>query len=237
MMQYEAAKKLFSTAGLPLYEAQFHQFSTYLGELVETNAHMNLTAITEESEVWAKHFFDSAVLLKKLSLPLGASCVDVGTGAGFPGMVMAILRPDLQVMLLDSLQKRIGFLERTAELLGLTNIRCVHARAEDAARDAAFREQFDLATARAVAAMPVLTEYCLPFVKVGGQFAAMKGPSESAESAQYAVSELGGEIASVQPYTLEAVGERQLILIKKISQTSTKYPRKSARIKQKPLEG
>lgn len=152
MMTYETAKALFSGAGLTLSESHFAQFQCYLTELVEVNRHMNLTAITEPGEVWEKHFLDSAILLQKVTLPLGASCIDVGTGAGFPGMVLAILRPDLQITLLDSLQKRIGFLEQTAARLGLANVRCIHARAEDGAQDSELREQFDMATARAVAA-------------------------------------------------------------------------------------
>lgn len=235
MMTYEKAKAIFAGAGLPLCETHFQQFSTYLKELVETNAHMNLTAITEPEEVWAKHFLDSAVLLQKVSLPLGASCIDVGTGAGFPGMVLAILRPDLQMTLLDSLQKRIGFLEHTAELLGLGNVRCVHARAEDGAQDPAYREQFDFATARAVAALPVLTEYCLPFVKVGGRFAAMKGPSETAETAESAIALLGGKVVSEENYNLEQAGERRLIVVEKETTTPAKYPRRSDKIRKNPL--
>lgn len=235
MITYESAKEIFAAAEIPLYEVHFQQFSTYLEELVETNAHMNLTAITEPEEIWAKHFLDSAVLLKKVSLPLGASCIDVGTGAGFPGMVLAILRPDLQVTLLDSLQKRIGFLEHTAELLGLGNVRCVHARAEDAAQNPVYREQFDLATARAVAALPVLSEYCLPFVKIGGRFAAMKGPSEAAETAETAIAVLGGRVISEEEYALAQAGERRLIVIEKAEITPAKYPRRSDKIKKKPL--
>ena len=194
MMTYEAAKQLFDGAGLPLTESHFAQFQCYLAELTETNRHMNLTAITEPAEAWEKHFLDCAILLQKVQLPLGATCIDVGTGAGFPGMVLALLRPDLQVTLLDSLQKRIGFLEQTAAKLGLANVRCIHARAEDGAKLPELREQFDMATARAVAAMPVLTEYCLPFVKQGGVFAAMKGPSETAEQAETAAKLLGGAL-------------------------------------------
>ena len=122
MMTYEAAKQLFDGAGLPLTESHFAQFQCYLAELTETNRHMNLTAITEPAEAWEKHFLDCAILLQKVQLPLGATCIDVGTGAGFPGMVLALLRPDLQVTLLDSLQKRIGFLEQTAAKLGLANV-------------------------------------------------------------------------------------------------------------------
>lgn len=235
MMPYEVAKALFCNAGLPLCESHFQQLSVYLEELVETNAHMNLTAITEPEEIWAKHFLDSAVLLQKVVLPLGASCIDVGTGAGFPGMVLAIFRPDLQVTLLDSLQKRIGFLERIAEKLGLVNVQCIHARAEDMAQNPAYREQYDLATARAVAAMPVLTEYCLPFVKLGGEFAAMKGPSETASSAAHAVEILGGVIISEEEYMLEQVGMRRLIRIRKETPTAVTFPRRSDKIKKQPL--
>jgi 16S rRNA (guanine527-N7)-methyltransferase len=149
MMTYEAAKQLFDGAGLPLTESHFAQFQCYLAELTETNRHMNLTAITEPAEAWEKHFLDCAILLQKVQLPLGAACIDVGTGAGFPGMVLALLRPDLQVTLLDSLQKRIGFLEQTTAKLGLANVRCIHARAEDGAKLPELREQFDMATARA----------------------------------------------------------------------------------------
>ena len=207
----------------------------YLAELTETNRHMNLTAITEPAEAWEKHFLDCAILLQKVQLPLGAACIDVGTGAGFPGMVLALLRPDLQVTLLDSLQKRIGFLEQTAAKLGLANVRCIHARAEDGAKLPELREQFDMATARAVAAMPVLTEYCLPFVKQGGVFAAMKGPSETAEQAETAAKLLGGEIVGEESYTLPTAGERKLIRIRKTAPTPQKYPRRSDKIKKQPL--
>ena len=215
MMTYEAAKQLFDGAGLPLTESHFAQFQCYLAELTETNRHMNLTAITEPAEAWEKHFLDCAILLQKVQLPLGAACIDVGTGAGFPGMVLALLRPDLQVTLLDSLQKRIGFLEQTTAKLGLANVRCIHARA--------------------VAAMPVLTEYCLPFVKQGGVFAAMKGPSEMAEQAEAAAKLLGGEIVGEESYTLPTAGERKLIRIRKTAPTPQKYPRRSDKIKKQPL--
>ena len=197
IMEYESAKALFAAAGMPLYEQQYCQLQAYLKTLAETNEKMNLTAITEPAEVWAKHFLDSAALLCHAKLPTGASCIDVGTGAGFPAMVLAVLRPDVQFTLLDSLQKRVCFLEQTAQLLGLGNVRCIHARAEEAARQPELREQFDFATARAVAALPVLAEYCLPFVRVGGVFAAMKGPSESVEPAEQAIVTLGGGTVQV----------------------------------------
>lgn len=234
-MEYESAKALFAAAGMPLYEQQYCQLQAYLKTLVETNEKMNLTAITEPAEVWAKHFLDSAALLCHAKLPTGASCIDVGTGAGFPAMVLAVLRPDVQFTLLDSLQKRVRFLEQTAQLLGLGNVRCIHARAEEAARQPELREQFDFATARAVAALPVLAEYCLPFVRVGGVFAAMKGPSESVEPAEQAIVTLGGGTVQVTDYTLEQAGARRLVRVEKCRPTPEKYPRRSKQIQQKPL--
>ncbi len=234
-MEYESAKALFAAAGMPLYEQQYRQLQAYLKTLAETNEKMNLTAITEPAEVWAKHFLDSAALLCHAKLPTGASCIDVGTGAGFPAMVLAVLRPDVQFTLLDSLQKRVCFLEQTAQLLGLGNVRCIHARAEEAARQPELREQFDFATARAVAALPVLAEYCLPFVRVGGVFAAMKGPSESVEPAEQAIVTLGGGTVQVTDYTLEQAGARRLVRVEKCRPTPEKYPRRSKQIQQKPL--
>lgn len=235
MITWEQAKQIFQTASLPLYEAQYYQLHTYLKRLVEANQHMNLTAITEPEEVWTKHFLDSAVLLQQTEIPLGAACLDVGTGAGFPGMVLAILRPDLQMILLDSLQKRIGFLEETAEVLGLGGVRCVHARAEDAAKETQFREQFDFVTARAVAPLPILAEYCLPFVKLGGVFAAMKGPKENAAEAEGAVEKLGGAFAVEREYSLAGIGQRRVYLMEKRSHTPEQYPRRGDKIRKKPL--
>lgn len=235
MISFEQAQSIFQTASLPLYETQYLQLTKYLELLLETNAHMNLTAITEPEEVWSKHFLDSAVLLQHVEIPLGAACLDVGTGAGFPGMVLAILRPDLQMTLMDSLQKRIGFLEKVAETLGLAGVRCVHARAEDAAKETQFREQFDFVTARAVASLPVLAEYCLPFVKIGCVFAAMKGPSEQAAIAFDAVEKLGGSFAAEKVYTLAGIGERRVYLLQKSEHTPEKYPRRGDKIKKNPL--
>ena len=150
-------------------------------------------------------------------------------------MVLAVLRPDVQFTLLDSLQKRVRFLEQTAQLLGLGNVRCIHARAEEAARQPELREQFDFATARAVAALPVLAEYCLPFVRVGGVFAAMKGPSEPVEPAEQAIVTLGGGTVQVTDYTLEQAGARRLVQVEKCRPTPEKYPRRSKQIQQKPL--
>ena len=235
MVTFEQAKTYMTSHGMILTQSLYRQLQCYLEKLTQTNQYMNLTAITEPSEVWMKHFLDSAMLLQKVPLALGASVVDVGTGAGFPGMVLAILRPDLQILLLDTLQKRVQFLEETAALLGLNGVRCLHARAEEAGKNAAYREQFDLATARAVASMPVLTEYCMPFVKLGGLFAAMKGPAESAEDARAAAEVMGGDIPTEICYTLEGVGERKLICIRKHTATPEKYPRRSDKIRKEPI--
>lgn len=225
------------TAGLTALDldpAAADKLARYAELLLEKNKVMNLTAITVPHDVATLHLLDCAALAAQLDLS-GKRVIDVGTGAGFPGMVLAILRPDLQITLLDSLQKRIGFLEQTAARLGLANVRCIHARAEDGAQDSELREQFDMATARAVAAMPVLTEYCLPFVKNGGIFAAMKGPSETAAQAENAAKLLGGAVVGEEQYTLPTAGDRRIIRIEKVSATPKKYPRRSDKIKKQPL--
>lgn len=225
------------TAGLTALDldpAAADKLVRYAELLLEKNKVMNLTAITAPRDVATLHLLDCAALAAQLDLS-GKRVIDVGTGAGFPGMVLAILRPDLQITLLDSLQKRIGFLEQTAARLGLANVRCIHARAEDGAQDSELREQFDMATARAVAAMPVLTEYCLPFVKNGGIFAAMKGPSETAAQAENAAKLLGGAVVGEEQYTLPTAGDRRIIRIEKVSATPKKYPRRSDKIKKQPL--
>ena len=195
-MKWERAEKMFAHSGLSLTEGQFHQFSTYQEILVETNRRMNLTTITEDAEVWRKHFLDSCLPFQYVEIPKGAAVIDVGTGAGFPGIPMRILRPDLRLTMLDSLQKRVHFLESVCQALQIP-VHCVHARAEFGGKQPDLREQFDVACARAVAAMPLLCEYCLPFVKVGGMFLALKGPNETVEDAMEHVKRLGGELEEV----------------------------------------
>ncbi len=234
-MTMEQAQALFAAHGCSLTEQQYAQFCRYETELVQYNEKVNLTAITESDAIWHKHFLDSAVILAQIELPQGAALLDVGTGAGFPGMVLAVMRPDLQVTLLDSLQKRVVFLEQLAEALELSQVHCIHGRAEDLGHRPELREQFDVVCARAVAALPMLCEYCLPFVKQGGTFWALKGPGEAAEDSAHAVEVLGGAMQTVLAYHPEDVGERQLIGIQKVSQTSPQYPRKPHRMKQKPL--
>ena len=204
--------------------------------LSEWNQKMNLTAITEPYAVAIKHFADSVTLLSAVTLPYGASVIDVGTGAGFPGAVLKIARPDLKITLLDSLQKRLSFLENLFEELELA-ADFVHQRAEDAAHQEQYREQFDLVTARAVAPLNILCELCMPFTKQDGMFAAMKGPGVQGEwmSAMMAVQELGGIQSGIVSFNLPDASERNIVLIKKISKTSEVYPRKLIKISKTPL--
>ena len=211
------------------------RLNDYAKLLVEWNQKMNLTAIVEPNEIAIKHFLDSLLLLKYCKVQQDAKLIDVGTGAGFPGMVLKIVRPDIKLTLMDSLNKRTVFLEGVAKTLGLgANI--IHSRAEDGAKGE-LREQFDIATARAVAAMPVLCEYCLPYTKVGGVFVAMKGPGAEQETiaAKRAISLLGGGKTEVFTTNLPNNDVRTFIKIKKISQTLTKYPRITPKILKQPL--
>ena len=203
--------------------------------LLERNQVMNLTAITDPAEVATLHFLDSLCLLPMAEWT-GKAVVDVGTGAGFPGMPLAIVRPDAAVTLLDSLGKRVKFLEECRDALGLRNVTCVHARAEEFA--ARHREGFDIAVSRAVAALPVLSEYCLPLAKVGGHFLAMKGASaaEELEAARGAIKKLGGQYKETRSFHLPGGDARSLVLIEKISQTPTVYPRNGGKIAKAPLK-
>lgn len=221
---------------LTLDDAAEGRLCAYYDLLVERNRVMNLTAITEPHEVALKHFVDSLMLLSTCDIPQGASLIDVGTGAGFPGMVLAIARPDVRITLLDSLQKRLFFLDDVRDALGLENVQTIHSRAEDGARTA-LREAFDYAVARAVAPLNILCEYCLPYVRVGGSFLAMKGRSADEElaAAMNAVGVLGGELFEKHLFTLGEAGERGIVVIRKKSQTPDAYPRKSKAIQKKPL--
>lgn len=236
MIQTNELKRLFGEQGIDVTEEQLLQFERYAELLVEWNERMNLTAITQPDEIMRKHFLDSVVLLSYVSLPENAAVIDVGTGAGFPSVPCVILRPDLNLTLLDSLNKRVTFLSALCSALNIP-AECVHARAEEGGRMPVMREQFDLATARAVAHLRELSEYCLPFVKVGGLFVALKGPDleEELSEAKSAIRILGGKIEQVKEYNLNGVGKRTLVLIRKISQTSSKYPRMTAKIKKQRL--
>lgn len=224
--------------GVTLTDKQIEQFEKYYELLVEWNKVMNLTGITEFDEVMQKHFVDSAAAAKYVEMEKVNSLIDVGTGAGFPGIPLKIVYPHIQVTLLDSLNKRIKFLEEVVDNLGLTGIETVHGRAEDAAKKAEYREQFDLSVSRAVANLASLTEYCLPFVKVGGKFVSYKSVSVDEEIAQSkkAVYVLGGEIGKVEKFNLpESDMERALVIVEKKRSTPKKYPRKAGMPTKEPL--
>jgi len=221
--------------GIALTPEQSEQFNTYADLLVEWNKVMNLTAITEPDDIVMKHFVDSLLLFKAFDVPENAALIDVGTGAGFPGLPVKICRPDVRVTLLDSLQKRLNFLEAVSSAAGCETKR-IHARAEDAGREPALRESYDIACARAVAAMPNLCEYCLPFVKKGGVFIAMKGPGleEELAAAERALRILGGKLESVHSFTLADGSERNIAVIRKTKPTPPNYPRPAAKMKKQP---
>lgn len=212
------------------------RFDCYAEALLETNQYLNLTAITEPDEVTDKHFADSLSVFSVCDPFPGAKWLDVGTGAGFPGAVLLMTRPDLQMTLLDGTLKKLRFVDDTLRKVGLS-AEIVHARAEETGQDPRYREQFDYVTARAVANLRELTEYCIPFVRVGGFFIAMKSVKSSEEigQAEGAIRLMGGKIDKVSAWTLPNSESRTLIRIKKISQTPPKYPRPSAKIAKHPL--
>ncbi len=222
--------------GISVSEEALLRLDKYAELLVEWNEKINLTAITDPEGIVIKHFLDCALLLDKVDLPENAKVVDVGTGAGFPGMVLKILRPDIEITLMDGLNKRLIFLNDVAEKLGLS-VNTVHLRAEEAGKNPLYRERFNLVTARAVAELRTLYEYCLPLCKVGGVFCAMKGPSaeEELSNAYKASSVLGGGKGKILTETLTGAEVRTFVITKKISQTPPKYPRASGKIQKQPL--
>lgn len=237
MIDKEDLRKGAESFGLSLDETALDRFDRYAEALAETNKHLNLTAITDPEGIVTKHFLDSLSMLSVYSPKRSARCIDIGTGAGFPGSTLLIARPDLQMTLLDGTQKKLHFVEETLQSMGLY-AKILHSRAEEAGQRSEYREQFDLATARAVANLRELSEYCLPFVKVGGTFIAMKSQKTEEEIAEAAnaIHLLGGRIDTIHTFSLRDAGERTLILIKKVSQTPPKYPRPSAKIAKQPLK-
>lgn len=241
MIDRDLLKRLAADFEVELSPVALERFDTYASLLCEWNERMNLTGITDPHGIVIKHFVDSLTLCPHV--PHGASLIDVGTGAGFPAVPVAIAREDVAVTLLDSLQKRLTFLNAVCEELGLS-CRTVHARAEDGGKQADLREAFDIATARAVAALPVLCEYCVPFVKPGGHFVAMKGPDSDAEqqAAVRAAAKLGARYRTTHELTVPrhpANGEealsRRLIVFEKVSPTPKAYPRTAAKMAKAPL--
>ena len=222
--------------GITLSEIQLKQFYNYMNLLIEWNKKINLTAITEPNEIILKHFVDSLTISKYISD--GTRVVDVGTGAGFPGIPLKIYRQDIEITLLDSLQKRINFLDEVIRELNLGKIETVHSRVEDFGKDKKYREKFEIATSRAVANLATLSEYLLPLVKVGGKAISMKGSliEEELELSKNAIKILGGKVEKVDEFDLPNSDiSRNIILINKIKETPNKYPRKAGEPSKKPL--
>ena len=234
----EILKNAAEEYGISLSDTQLQQFDRYQELLVEWNQKMNLTALTEPKDVAIKHMIDSVSVYDEKWFSEGMSVIDVGTGAGFPGLPLKILCPSLKVTLLDSLNKRVKFLETVVSELGLSDIVCVPARAEEAARQKQYREKFDAVVSRAVARLPILAEYDLPFVRVGGFFAAMKGAKyeEEAEEAKKAVKLLGGGEPVLREIKLpELEDKRGIIYIRKEKKTPSVYPRKAGTPEKNPI--
>lgn len=228
----EDAEKL----GISVTDEMLSRFEKLAYLLVEQNKIMNLTAITDPDGIAVKHFADSISALSAADFPQGARVLDVGTGAGFPSIPLLIVRPDLDITMIDSTAKKLKYVASAVESLGLS-AEVLHTRAEEAGQNKEYREKFDIVCSRAVAALNVLCEYCLPFVKVGGIFLAMKGAKAQEEiaDARNAIKTLGGKIIDEKSFTLFDGGERTIVVIKKISQVPPKYPRVSAQIAKKPL--
>lgn len=221
-----------------LDKTQKEQFQRYYELLIEWNSFMNLTAITEYSEVLKKHFFDSLSIVKKIDLTEINNMIDIGTGAGFPGIPLKIAFPHLRVVLLDSLGKRVKFLNHVIEELKLEEIEAIHGRAEDFAKNVKYREQFDLSVSRAVANLASLSEYCIPYTKIGGSFVSYKSvkAEEEIHNAEKAISVLGGKVENICKFELLDTGERTLVQIKKIRKTDKKYPRKAGMPSREPIQ-
>ena len=235
MMLEEILQTGFGELGLPLDARMLERYRQYAETLVETNKVMNLTAITEEDEIARLHFLDSAALLSLVSFE-GKRVIDVGTGAGFPGLALKVARPELSLVLLDSLDKRIGFLRETSSALGFNDVACIHARAEEI--PAGYREAFDIAVSRAVARLDLLCELCLPYVKKGGLFLAMKSRDHADElkEARRAISLLGGTVECEKDYAIPGTDVvHSVICIRKTAATPPKYPRRWVQIKKQPL--
>lgn len=242
MNSFEIIKKqisnYMSTLSLELSENQYIQIYRYYQGLVEWNQVMNLTAITDEIEFSQKHVMDSVLIHRIFDMNKVESLIDIGTGAGLPGLVLKIVFPHINVLLVDSLHKRISFLSEMIEVLGLENIVAIQGRAEDMGKDMKYREQYDVCVSRAVSQLPILSEYCLPFVKLHGNFIAYKSitTDEEIKDSYFAVDELGGSIKEIKDIELiEGDIMRRFVVIDKVNETIAKYPRKAGIPQKRPL--
>lgn len=239
MSFYSIMKEAAADVNMNLSEEQYDKFIKYMRLVQEWNQKINLTAITEDEEFIKKHFIDCIKAFKSDELKNAKTLIDVGTGAGFPGLPIAIMREDLNVTLLDSLNKRINFLNIVINELGLKNVVTIHSRAEDGARKKELRENFDIATSRAVANMTVLSEFCLPYVKVGGHFVALKGPAidEELKDSRNALGVLGGKLKQVIELEIEDTDlKHNIVVVSKEKECPKSYPRKAGIITKKPLK-
>lgn len=242
MIDKEYMQEISLKEGFELSSSQLEKLDIYAELLVDWNTKINLTGITKPDEIAVKHFLDSFLLEKAYELAIGekipqnSTLIDVGTGAGFPAIPIKILRNDIKITLLDSLNKRINFLNEVTKTIKIDSV-AIHGRAEETAHNEKYREKYDIATARAVAKLSELVEYCLPFVKVGGYFIALKGReiTEEVDNSKSAIKTLGGELVKIQQFTLGDDNIREIVIIKKISQTNIKYPRNGGQMKKKPL--
>lgn len=236
---FQLMKEASEEAGLELTEVQYEGFIKYMRLLQEWNEKINLTAITKDEEIIKKHFIDCIKAFKSEKIKNAKTIIDVGTGAGFPGLPIAIMNPDCEVTLLDSLNKRINFLNLIVKELNLKNVKTIHSRAEDGARNKELREKFDVATSRAVANMAVLSEFCLPYVRINGYFVALKGPAvdEELKDADRAIKTLGGEFKGLIEIEIEDTDlKHNIVEVKKIKQCPKVYPRKAGTVNKNPIK-
>jgi 16S rRNA (guanine527-N7)-methyltransferase len=234
----ELLKKGAGELGVFINQKQINDIQLFENELTEWNKIMNLTSIKEPQEIVTKHFIDSLSILKYVNIPQNSSLIDVGTGAGFPGVPLKIIRNDIYITFLDSTQKKLNFISNVINKLEYSNCNIVHSRAEEAGNMADLREKFDIATARAVAKLRVLAEYCIPLIKIGGVFIAMKGSDIDTEilDAKKAINLLGGEIENIYNFTLPCTDlNRTIIIIRKLKHTASNFPRSSSKMSKEYL--
>ncbi|MCY6485363.1 16S rRNA (guanine(527)-N(7))-methyltransferase RsmG [Clostridium aestuarii] len=236
---YDILENAVESCGLSFSDKKYEQFIKYKDLLKEWNEKVNLTAIKEDEEIIKKHFIDSLKVFKFEKLKEAKKIIDIGTGGGFPGIPMKIIKPEIEMVLLDSLRKRINVLEDIANKIEITDISTIHGRAEEFAKQAKYREKFDAVVSRAVANLTVLSEFCIPYVKVGGYFVALKGPSveEEIKEAKNAISILGAKLENILEIEIEDSDlKHNLVIIKKIKNTPKQYPRKAGSATKKPLK-
>ena len=238
MEYFDILNEASNKVGLQYNIKKHEQFMRYKELIKEWNEKINLTAIKEDEEIVKKHFIDSMKVFEFRKLKNAKNIIDIGTGGGFPGIPMKIINPEINIVLLDSLNKRINFLNEVIRDLQLDNIKTIHGRAEDFAQQAQYREKFDVAISRAVANLTVLSEFCIPYVKVGGYFVAMKGPAveEEIKQSTNAIKLLGGRIEHIEKVEIEGSDlNHNLVIISKIAKTHNKYPRKAGMVTKDPL--